>query len=131
MPAAVSERPPRNGPIILYFIPLKAFSSGLDDSAFSPSAVFAASAVWGVGVVFSGFTALDCRSGFACASTPMTVRKMRNEIAQNRRTVNEAFLRKLSRPISADLREDVNNLSMVIPPGLRCKRAAFADLGAC
>src|SRR5207244_12818110 len=43
MPAAVSERPPRNGPIGRYFIPLKGGSSC---SLFSGSSVFAEVAIF-------------------------------------------------------------------------------------
>src|SRR5215471_9542963 len=71
MPAAVRERPPRKGPIILYFIPLNAFSSGLA-SSFSPFAAFGAlvgfcieGAFW-AGCV--GLAALDCRSGLVWAT---------------------------------------------------------------
>src|SRR5215470_11453588 len=71
MPAAVSERPPRKGPIIRYFIPLNAFSSGLA-SSFSALATFGAfvefcteGAFWAGWV---GLAALDCRSGLVCAN---------------------------------------------------------------
>ena len=70
MPAAVSDRPPRNGPTSRYFIPLKAFSSGLD-SSLSLSPVFGeAVAVSGVAELCAGWAALaafDCRSGLVCA----------------------------------------------------------------
>src|SRR5450759_3227983 len=97
MPAAVSDLPPRKGPIRRYFIPLKAFSSGLEDSAASEllSGVVGGWAGW---VVCSGFTALDCRSclAWACAAVANNVE---NVTAKTNRTMRDAFLRKLSGPM--------------------------------
>src|SRR5579864_518259 len=97
MPAAVSDRPPRNGPIRRYFIPLKGFSSGFDDSAASLSlsavpAVWAGCPVW---VVCTGLTAFDCRSGLVCARTPVA-KKIENVITKTNRAIRDAGLQKLS-----------------------------------
>src|ERR1700722_15318639 len=70
MPAAVSDLPPRNGPIMRYFIPLNSLSSGLPDSLsegeFSLDAFSVDAGADGVGL-----TAFDCRSGFVCANATL------------------------------------------------------------
>src|ERR1035437_8746227 len=97
MPAAVSDLPPRKGPIRRYFIPLKAFSSGLEDS--SAAELLSGGAVgWAGWVVCTGVTALDCRSGlaWACAAVANNVE---NVTANRIRAMRDAFLRELSGPM--------------------------------
>lgn len=101
MPAAVSDRPPRKGPINRYFIPLKIFSSGLEDSAASvPLSVEGAACAAGCEVCAAGdgFTAFDCRSGLACECAPL-VKELANATAKNNRANRDACLQKLSEPM--------------------------------
>ena len=100
MPAAVSDRPPRNGPIIRYFIPLKAFSSGLD-SSLSVSLSLEAAALCAVGAVCAGcadLAALDCRSGLVCAFAAIKQKVVRKRARINR-TADDALQRMLCAPM--------------------------------
>src|SRR5579871_144731 len=96
MPAAVSDRPPRNGPIRRYFIPLNALSSGFAESEFSSSAALGALAACAGCAAWAGFTAFDCRSGFVCALAPLA--ESNNMIVKMKHTTDEG-LRKVLRPI--------------------------------
>src|SRR5579872_1562829 len=105
MPAAVRERPPRNGPIIRYFMPLKTFSSGLEDSSesssFLPSVVVAALAAWFDCGASAAVAAFDCRSGLACASAAIekSVKSVRKIAVEIERAALVALLRRKSWPI--------------------------------
>src|ERR1700747_1264082 len=102
MPEAVSERPPRNGPISRYFIPLKAFSSGLESSfSLSVSLTLEASALCAVGALCAGcadLAAFDCRSGLVCAFAA-TKQKVVRKRARIKRAAHDALLRKLCEPM--------------------------------
>src|ERR1700722_13951362 len=70
MPAAVSDLPPRNGPIMRYFIPLNSLSSGLPDSLSDGGFSLDAFSV-DDGADCVGLTAFDCRSGLVCANATL------------------------------------------------------------
>src|SRR5579859_2183133 len=106
MPAAVKDLPPRNGPTRRYFIPLKTFSSGLVDSAVSASLGVAAAAGWvACAAGCEALTALDCRSGLACAGAAV-VNQVRNEMARTRWTQNKAFFEPMFEVISGEYGND-------------------------
>src|SRR5579863_9528304 len=123
MPAAVSDRPPRKGPIKRYFIPLKAFSSGFEDSPLSESLAPGA-AVCPVGLAGAGFAAFDCRSGFVWPAAE-TTKEIARVTARTKLAKRGSNLRKRSRPMLSpgkevnDLRVNdlqLNDLHMVIEP---------------
>ena len=122
MPADVSDRPPRQGPISRYFIPLKAFSSGLEDSAVSESTSVgdADDVVCVASLGFAAVAAFDCRSGLVWACTAV-VNEIKRESAKTNRGARDALLRMLSGPMFKVLRGRSGQLAMVIGVWLCCK----------
>src|SRR5579864_4862521 len=101
MPAAVSDRPPRNGPTKRYFIPLKAFSSGLDSSLSLSVALGEAAALCDDGAVCADcadLAALDCRSGLVCACAATRQNATRKKLTI-KRAGDDALHRKLCGPM--------------------------------
>src|SRR5580704_16217872 len=114
MPAAVSDRPPRKGPISRYFMPLKAFSSGFEDSApsLSLSVEAAGCAVWVVSPGFAAFAAFDCRSGLTWAIT-VEANKIAKLTSKTKRATKDGCLRKVSGAMFKSSPEEVDNYAMV------------------